>query len=81
MANAGPNTNGSQFFVVYGDSALRPNYTVFGTVGVAGLKTLDEIAAGGIEPTTQDPVPVDGTPVLRTELLSVRPATCGLTVV
>jgi peptidyl-prolyl cis-trans isomerase B (cyclophilin B) len=74
MANAGPNTNGSQFFVVYGDSALRPNYTVFGTVGAAGLKTLDEIAAGGIEPTTQDPGPVDGTPVLRTELLSVQPS-------
>ena len=74
MANAGPDTNGSQFFVVYGDSALRPNYTVFGTVGAAGLKTLDKIAAGGIEPTAQDPAPVDGTPVLRTELLSVRPS-------
>ncbi|MDQ0963836.1 peptidyl-prolyl cis-trans isomerase B (cyclophilin B) [Streptomyces sp. B4I13] len=74
MANAGPNTNGSQFFVVYGDSALRPNYTVFGTVGAAGLKTLDKIAAGGIEPTAQDPAPVDGTPVLRTELLNVRPS-------
>ncbi|MGW0884805.1 peptidylprolyl isomerase, partial [Streptomyces sp. NPDC002671] len=74
MANAGPNTNGSQFFVVYGNSALRPDYTVFGTVGAAGLKTLDKIAAGGIEPTSQDPAPVDGMPVLRTELLSVRPS-------
>ncbi|MFG2576306.1 peptidylprolyl isomerase [Streptomyces sp. NPDC048481] len=74
MANAGPNTNGSQFFVVYGDSALRPDYTVFGTVGPAGLKTLDKIAAGGIEPTSQDPAPVDGTPAVRSELLSVRPS-------
>ncbi|MGW0283956.1 peptidylprolyl isomerase [Streptomyces sp. NPDC003236] len=74
MANAGPDTNGSQFFVVYGDSALRPNYTVFGTVGATGLQTLDKIAAGGIEPTAQDPAPVDGTPMLRTELLSVRPS-------
>lgn len=48
MANAGPNTNGSQFFMVYGDSQLPPNYTVFGTVDAAGLTTLDKIAAGGI---------------------------------
>ncbi|MGW3997563.1 peptidylprolyl isomerase [Amycolatopsis sp. NPDC004772] len=73
MANAGPDTNGSQFFVVYGDSALRPNYTVFGTVGADGLRTLDKVAAGGIQPTAEDPAPVDGTPVLRTELLRVRP--------
>jgi peptidyl-prolyl cis-trans isomerase B (cyclophilin B) len=73
MANAGPDTNGSQFFVVYGDSALRPNYTVFGTVGAQGLKTLDRVAAGGIQPTADEPAPVDGTPVLRTELLRVRP--------
>lgn len=74
MANAGPDTNGSQFFVVYGDSALRPNYTVFGTVGPDGLATLDKTAAGGIQSTPEDPAPVDGTPVLRTELLRVRPA-------
>lgn len=74
MANAGPHTNGSQFFVVYGDSALRPNYTVFGTVGTDGLTTLDKVAAGGIEPTAENPAPVDGAPVLRTELLRVRPS-------
>ncbi|MFE2144276.1 peptidylprolyl isomerase [Streptomyces sp. NPDC059456] len=69
-ANAGPDTNGSQFFVVYGDSALRPNYMVFGTVGPDGDKT----AAGGIGPTAQDPAPVDGTPVLRTELHPYQPS-------
>ncbi|MFD7868820.1 peptidylprolyl isomerase [Streptomyces sp. NPDC059783] len=74
MANAGPDTNGSQFFVVYGDSVLRPDYTVFGTVGPDGLKTLDKVAAGGIVPTAEDPAPVDGTPALRTELFSVRPS-------
>ncbi|MGY5052503.1 peptidylprolyl isomerase [Streptomyces sp. 900105755] len=73
-ANAGPNTNGSQFVIVYGNSAPRPDYTVFGTVGAAGLKALDKIAAGGIEPTSRAPSPLDAMPVLRTELLSVRPS-------
>ncbi|GIE76952.1 peptidyl-prolyl cis-trans isomerase [Actinoplanes philippinensis] len=72
MANAGPDTNGSQFFLVYGDSALRPNYSIFGQVTAPGLTTLDKVAAGGIEPTTDDPAPVDGTPALRTEIRKVR---------
>jgi peptidyl-prolyl cis-trans isomerase B (cyclophilin B) len=42
-----PNSGGSQFFLVYGDSTLPPDYTVFGTVDAAGLATLDKIAAGG----------------------------------
>ncbi|MDM4784466.1 peptidylprolyl isomerase [Micromonospora sp. b486] len=50
MANAGPDTNGSQFFLVQADSALRPNYTVFGQVDASGLATLDRISAGGIAP-------------------------------
>ncbi len=68
MANAGPDTNGSQFFLVYGDSALRPNYTIFGSVQPRGLRTLDRVAAGGIAPTPEDPAPVDGAPALRTEI-------------
>ena len=43
MANRGPNTNGSQFFIVHQDYALPPNYTIFGQV-TAGLDTLDKIA-------------------------------------
>jgi peptidyl-prolyl cis-trans isomerase B (cyclophilin B) len=68
MANAGPDTNGSQFFLVFADSALRPNYTVFGSVRPLGLHTLDRIAAGGVAPTAEDPAPVDGAPALRTEI-------------
>ncbi|MFB9412067.1 peptidylprolyl isomerase [Dactylosporangium matsuzakiense] len=69
MANAGPDTNGSQFFLVFADSVLRPNYTVFGAVRPLGLNTLDRIAAGGVAPTPDDPAPVDGAPARRTEIL------------
>jgi cyclophilin family peptidyl-prolyl cis-trans isomerase len=52
MANAGPNTNGSQFFIVHGDRArgLPPNYTIFGRV-VSGLEVVDAIATA---PTIPD---------------------------
>jgi cyclophilin family peptidyl-prolyl cis-trans isomerase len=43
MANAGPNTNGSQFFIVHQDYPLPPNYTIFGKL-TSGLETLDKIA-------------------------------------
>jgi cyclophilin family peptidyl-prolyl cis-trans isomerase len=44
MANAGPNTNGSQFFIVSGQSGVRlpPQYSLFGKV-VKGLDVLDEM--------------------------------------
>jgi cyclophilin family peptidyl-prolyl cis-trans isomerase len=44
MANAGPNTNGSQFFVMHADYRLPPNYTIFGRL-TGGEDTLDAIAA------------------------------------
>src|SRR5687767_6999276 len=69
MANAGPDTNGSQFFLVFADSALRPNYTIFGSVRPLGLRTLDRVAAGGVAPTPEDPAPLDGAPARRTEIL------------
>jgi peptidyl-prolyl cis-trans isomerase B (cyclophilin B) len=47
MANSGQGTDGSQFFLVYGDSQLSPDYTVVGTIDDAGLKVLDTIAANG----------------------------------
>ena len=72
MANAGPDTNGSQFFLVYAESILRPNYTVFGYIDAQGLATLDAIAAGGIEPTPEDPAPVDGAPALTAQICDAR---------
>ena len=48
MANAGPNTNGSQFFIVTGPSgeSLPPNYSLFGSV-VEGLDVVKKIESDG----------------------------------
>lgn len=56
MANAGKNTNGSQFFIVYKNSQLPASYTPFGTV-TAGLPVVTGVAAKGANPAG------DGKPV------------------
>jgi peptidyl-prolyl cis-trans isomerase B (cyclophilin B) len=57
MANAGPNTNGSQFFIVYKNSQLPPNYTIFGSV-TSGLNVVDKVAAKGVQGGGSDGKPV-----------------------
>lgn len=57
MANAGPGTNGSQFFMVYKDSELPPQYTVFGTIQPDGLGVLDKIAKAGVNGGGEDGAP------------------------
>lgn len=48
MANTGQkDSGGSQFFLVYQDSQLSPNYTPFGTVSESGMTVLKKIAAAG----------------------------------
>lgn len=50
MANSGPNTNGSQFFIMHADTQLPPQYVIFGHV-TSGLDIVDKIATA---PTLQD---------------------------
>jgi cyclophilin family peptidyl-prolyl cis-trans isomerase len=62
MANAGPDTNGSQFFIVLADSSLAPSYSVFGRV-TSGIETVDTIAAmpnsGSPDNTALNPVAME----------------------
>lgn len=48
MANAGPNTNGSQFFIMHQDNALPKNYVIFGKV-VEGMDVVDKIATASVD--------------------------------
>jgi len=57
MANSGPNTNGSQFFILYKDSPLPPNYSVIGTV-TKGMEIVDKVAAAGVKGGETDGSPV-----------------------
>ena len=56
MANAGAGTNGSQFFLVYKDTTLPPNYTIFGTI-TDGLDVVQKVAAKGVEGGGNDGAP------------------------
>lgn len=47
MANAGPDTNGSQFFIMHGDVNLPPNYVIFGKV-TKGMDVVDAIATSSV---------------------------------
>ncbi len=57
MANAGPGTNGSQFFIVFKDSQLPPSYTVFGKVDTASIRAVQKVAAKGTETGAPDGPP------------------------
>lgn len=60
MANAGPNTNGSQFFIMHSDYQLPKNYTIFGQVtDKNSLDTLDKIATSPVamSPRGENSVP------------------------
>jgi len=68
MANAGQDTNGSQFFFTWKDTTLAPHYTPFGTV-ISGMDVLQKIAAAGDD---QQNGPGDGYPNAFTQFLFVQ---------
>ena len=65
MANSGPGTNGSQFFLVYADTQLDPDYTIFGriTSGLDILKKIAEVGAYKVEADGQAYYASDGFPI------------------
>ena len=68
MANAGPDTNGSQFFFVWKNTTLSPHYTPFATV-IRGLNVLQKIAAAGDDSQNG---PGDGYPHRFTEFRNIQ---------
>jgi peptidyl-prolyl cis-trans isomerase B (cyclophilin B) len=64
MANSGPNTNGSQFFLVYQDTTLPPSYTRWGTI-IQGLNIIKAIAAAGVVGDTNDGPPKQAIAILN----------------
>lgn len=70
MANSGPKTNGSQFFLVYQDTTLGPNYTIWGKI-TKGLDLVQKVGAvGAYQMNGQQAVYAgDGYPIQTVEIL------------
>ena len=74
MANGGPGTNGSQFFLVWGDSTsldVNPNFTIFGTMNKASRDVVASMAEEGQDGTNPDGT---GRPNNPSEILTVTKA-------
>jgi len=67
MANAGPGTSGSQFFLVYQDTTLGPDYTIWGSI-TSGLDILQTIASAGVVDGGTDGAPVTGVTIESTKV-------------
>lgn len=75
MANSGPGTNGSQFFLVYADTQLGPDYTIWGkiTKGLDLLKKIAEVGAYQVQ-GEQAFYAGDGFPVQLVEIVKAKAA-------
>jgi peptidyl-prolyl cis-trans isomerase B (cyclophilin B) len=72
MANTGqPDSGGSQFFLIYGQTQLPPQYTVFASISPAGLQVLDQIAKAG-DDHSLEPTPGGGKPNKPVTITSVN---------
>jgi len=69
MANAGPNTNGSQFFIMHKDYPLPKNYVIFGKV-IKGIEIVDQIAESPTKPGGEGSKPVTPTTVTSIEIIT-----------
>jgi len=67
MANAGPNTNGSQFFIMHKDNSLPKNYVIFGKV-TKGLETVDAIAEAPTKQEGEGSSPVEPAKIFSIEI-------------
>ncbi len=67
MANAGPNTNGSQFFIMHAAQDLPPDYTIFGKV-IKGIEVVDAIATAPVEKSAMGESSKPVTPVKITSV-------------
>ena len=67
MANAGTGTSGSQFFLVYQDTTLGPDYTIWGSI-TSGLDILKTIASAGVVDGGTDGAPVTGVTIESTKV-------------
>lgn len=68
MANSGPNTNGSQFFIMHGDNDLPKLYVIFGKV-TGGMDVVDAIATDQVEPSVSGEM---SKPTMPTKIVSVQ---------
>ena len=70
MANSGPNTNGSQFFIMHADYALPKNYVIFGKV-ISGIEVVDKIAESPVKssPNGENSTPVNPVKVNSIEII------------
>ena len=64
MANSGPGTNGSQFFLVFADTTLGSNYTIWGTI-TQGLDIVRAIAKAGVKGGGADGTPNQPVAIIR----------------